>query len=107
MTISDLLSIGYKKYKDENIEIKNGYSLSFEDLRIDIDSNEEDRDREYIQLEAADICDLSDDWTPVGKINKKNKKTFPEKLFRYVMFIMCISIIIYLCYSSLIDVYRE
>ena len=68
MTISELLSIGYKKYKDEDMEVKNGYSLSFEDLRLDIDSDDENS---YVE---ADICDLSDDWTPIGRIHKKNKK---------------------------------
>lgn len=100
MTLSDMLSIGYKKYKDEDIymEIKNGYSLSFEDLNgIDDDNN-------YIE---ADICDLSDDWTPVGRILKKYKKTLSERIIRYLVWFISLSGMSYICYHTINDLYRE
>jgi hypothetical protein len=102
MTINELLSLGYKKYKDEeNIEVKNGYSLSFEDLRIDIDSDDENS---YVE---ADICDLSDDWTPIGRIHKKNKKKLPERIIRYCIWVISLSGMAYICYHTISDLYRE
>lgn len=102
MRINDVLSLGYKKYKDEEyIEVKNGYSLSFEDLRIDIDSDDEN---EYVE---ADICDLSDDWTPIGRIPKKSKKTLPERIFRYSIWIIGLTSMGYMCYHTISDLYRE
>jgi hypothetical protein len=100
--MTDLLYIGYKKYKDEDIEIeeKNGYSLSFEDLQ----GLDDDDDKSYVD---ADICDLSDDWTPIGKIPKKQKKTLHERLFRYFIWVIGLSGISYLCYYTIIDLYRE
>jgi hypothetical protein len=32
---TDFLYLGYKKYKDETLEVKNNYSLSFENLNDD------------------------------------------------------------------------
>ena len=102
MTITDILSFGYKKYKDQyKDEVKNGYSLSFEDLRIDIDSDDED---EYTE---SDICDLSDDWTPISRIPKKSKKTLPERIIRYSIWILLLSGLSYLCYYTISDLYRE
>ena len=98
MTITDMLYIGYKRYKDEDIEEKNGYSLSFEDL------HELDNENSYVE---ADICDLSDDWTPIGKIPKKQKKTLPERLFRYFLWIISLSGMTYICYYTMIELYRE
>ena len=97
----DLLSMGYKKYKDAaDIEVKNGYSLSFENLRVHIESDDEN---EYIE---ADLCDLSDDWTPVGKIHKKYKKTLFEKSIRYCIWIFVLSGMAYLCYWTIIELYH-
>ena len=102
MTINELLSLGYKKYKDEeNIEVKNGYSLSFEDLRLDIDSDDENS---YVE---ADICDLSDDWTPIGRIHKKKKKPMYERIFLYVTWIISLSGTAYVCYSTISELYHE
>lgn len=102
MTINELLSLGYKKYKDEeNIEVKNGYSLSFEDLRLDIDSDDENS---YVE---ADICDLSDDWTPIGRIHKKNKKSIYKRIFIYMAWIISLSGTAYVCYYTISDLYHE
>jgi hypothetical protein len=103
MTISDVLSIGYKKYKDENIEVKNGYSFSFEDLRVNIASDDEYEDKEV----EADICDLSDHWTPLGRIPKKSKKTFPERIFRYFIWTFVLSGMTYIFYWTIIELYHE
>ena len=101
MTIVDLLSIGYKKYKDEDMDVKNGYSLSFEDLQVHIES-----DHEYEEVEA-DLCDLSDDWTPLGRIPKKSKKTLPERIIRYSIWTFVLSGMTYICYWTIIELYRE
>jgi hypothetical protein len=98
MTITDMLYIGYKRYKDQDIEEKNGYSLSFEDLH-ELDDNDS-----YVD---ADICDLSDDWTPLGKIQKKHKKTFSERMVRYTIWIISLSGMTFICYWTLIELYRE
>jgi hypothetical protein len=99
MTVTDMLYIGYKRYKDEFIEERNGYSLSFEDLHeLGDDSNS------YVD---ADICDLSDDWTPLGKIKKKSKKTFTERMIRYIIWFIVLSGMSFICYWTLIELYRE
>jgi hypothetical protein len=105
MSITDLLYIGYKKYKDEDepMEIKNGYSLSFEDLRINIDSDQDDSDNSV----DSDLCDLSDDWTPMRKIGKKYKKTVIERICRYAIWTIVISGMSYICYWTMIELYRE
>ena len=96
-----MLYIGYKRYKDEDIEEKNGYSLSFENLD---ELEDDDDDNSYVE---ADICDLSEDWTPIGKIPKKQKKTLPERLFRYFLWIISLSGMTYICYYTIIELYRE
>ena len=96
-----MLYIGYKRYKDQDIEEKNGYSLSFEDLH---QLDDDDDNNSYVD---ADICDLSDDWTPIGKIPKKQKKTFSERLFRYFMWVVSLSGMTYICYHTMIELYRE
>jgi hypothetical protein len=96
-----MLYIGYKRYKDEDIEEKNGYSLSFENLD---ELEDDDDDNSYVE---ADICDLSEDWTPIGKIPKKQKKTLPERLFRYFLWIISLSGMTYICYYTMIELYRE
>lgn len=96
-----MLYIGYKRYKDEDIEEKNGYSLSFENLHH---LDDDDDNNSYVD---ADICDLSDDWTPIGKIPKKQKKTFSERLFRYFLWIISLSGMTYICYHTMIELYRE
>jgi hypothetical protein len=95
-----MLYVGYKKYKDQNIEVKNGYSLSFEDLRLHIESDDD-------QEVESDLCDLSDDWTPVGKIKKKAKKTFTERMVRYLVWVIVISGMTFICYWTLIELYSE
>jgi hypothetical protein len=103
MTINDILYIGYKRYKDQDIEERNGYSLSFEDLH-ELDCDDDDDDDSYVD---ADICDLSDDWTPLGKIQKKFKKTFAERMIRYIIWCIVLSGMMFLCYQTLIKLYRE
>jgi hypothetical protein len=100
MKMTDMLYIGYKRYKDEDIEEKNGYSLSFEDLY------QLDNENEEIEVDA-DICDLSDDWTPLGKIQKKYKKTFSQRMIRYIIWFLSLSGMTVICYQTLIELYRE
>lgn len=95
--MTDILSFGYKKYKDEDIEEKNGYSLSFEDLQLDTNT----------ELEEADICNLSDDWTPIGSIKKKMKKSFSERMCRYIIWMFSLSGMTAICYYTIIELYRE
>jgi hypothetical protein len=96
--IHNSLSNGYKKYKDDFIEEKNGYSLSFEDLE-QYDNIDQDIE--------ADICDMSDDWTPIGKINKKHKKPLTEKICIYFLWCSSIFGIMSLFYFTIIELYRE
>jgi hypothetical protein len=101
MTNIDKLSVGYKHYRDHHIEIKNGYSLSFEDLQITIN---EDLDEEYVE---ADICNLSDDWTPVGRIPKKYQKSFFTRMINWIIWSSIITTISYMVYMIMIKLYRE
>jgi hypothetical protein len=106
MSINNILSYNYKKYKDHyEDEEKNGYSLSFEDFNnIYIESEHETDEPEYID---TDICYLSDDWTPVGRIRKKYKKALPERIIQYFIWIICLFGTAYICYHTISEVYRE
>jgi len=97
MKFTDVLSFGYKKYKDESIEIKNGYSLSFENLEMDIEMD---------TYEEADICNLSDDWTPVGQIHKKSRKSLSKRIIQYTLWCSALSGIGVLCYYTIIELYH-
>jgi len=105
MNYTDFLYIGYKKYKDEKDEIKNNYSLSFEDLEsFEPHKKEKNKNEEYVE---ADICDCSEDWTPIGIIPKKNQTTIYARLCNYIIWGSSLSSISFLCYWTINDLYRE
>lgn len=103
-----------KIYKEEIIDIKNGYSMSFEDLsklESNMDRGEnndvcDDKSSDY-DYEDADICDVSDDCTPLGKIHKKNKKTFYEKMITYTAWFIGITGLFSMMYFTMTKLYRE
>jgi len=92
----NFLLLGYHKYKDEPYDIKNNYSLSFEDLE-----NYENYENEYVE---ADICHCNSEWKPIGLIYKKDKQSLCKRVCNYMIFgssISCIGLLCYLTISSL------
>ena len=109
MNYTDFLSLGYRKYKDQEDEIKNNYSLSFEDLESFEPKQENKNKNKYENTEyvESDICDCSDDWSPVGMILKKNQKTYYERACNYITWASSLSCMGLICYWTINDLYRE
>jgi hypothetical protein len=65
-------------------------------------SEESDSDVEY---EPGDIFDLDDEWRPIPRVIKR-KYFDKNRIFNYILFFSCVSILGYLIYSFMTDLYK-
>lgn len=98
----DFLLIGYQQYKDEPSDIKNNYSLSFENLE-EYGKDENNHKNDYVE---ADICNLSNEWKPIGLIHKKDQKPLYVRVCKYMIWGSSLSCIGLMCYWTVSRLYH-
>ena len=85
----------------ENNQGKDDFLLQIEEeLIIDSPNNNE-------LLVDSELCDLSDDWTPVGRIPLKKKRLFFARMCIYFIWCSMMSAVVYIFYIITNELYHE
>jgi len=85
----------------ENNQGKDDFLLQIEEeLIIDSPNNNE-------LLVDSDLCDLSDDWTPVERIQLKKKRLFFARMCIYFIWCSMMSAVVYIFYIITNELYHE